>query len=188
TAVLTSTYDAVGNLLTAKNAQGTYTLSYDALNRVASVYEPFGQSLFWDYNTVGNRTQIRDNRGFYHDQIYDAIDRVTNVELYDLNLVWLGVDVTYDALDHIQTLSRWNEGVSTYYYDYNYRPTYIQHVDAYSTLIGEFGYAYDAAGRLTLQYDNGTNTTLTYDNADQLTADSLNTYTYDGAGNRNNGS
>src|SRR5262249_50200665 len=38
------------------------------------------------------------------------------------------------------------------------------------------------------EIDSGTRVTYSYDNTDQLTGDGTNTYTYDGAGNRNNGS
>jgi YD repeat-containing protein len=35
--ILTNTYDAHGNMLTAANGNGTYTMSYDALDRVTAV-------------------------------------------------------------------------------------------------------------------------------------------------------
>ncbi len=42
---LSFSYDGVGNLLTAANYNGTYTLSYDALDRVTMAQEPFAGTL-----------------------------------------------------------------------------------------------------------------------------------------------
>jgi len=52
---LTFTYDNNGNQLTAADGAGTYTLSYDALNRVTVVNEPFSQTLTFTYDARSNR-------------------------------------------------------------------------------------------------------------------------------------
>jgi YD repeat-containing protein len=42
---LTFTYDNVGNMLTAANNNGAYTMSYDALGRVTVVNDMWGDTL-----------------------------------------------------------------------------------------------------------------------------------------------
>jgi YD repeat-containing protein len=65
--------------------------------------------------------------------------------------------------------------------------TAINDYNGSGTALATYAYTYDVASRLTTEVDSGTRTlTFTYDNANQLTADSLHTYTYDGTGNRNN--
>jgi YD repeat-containing protein len=61
--VLTFAFDSAGNLLTAANYQGTYTMLHNALNQVTLVHELFGQSLTLSYDAVGNRTTVQDNFG-----------------------------------------------------------------------------------------------------------------------------
>ena len=39
--ILTFTFDAVGNLTQSANNAGTYTMAYDAINRMTLVNEPF---------------------------------------------------------------------------------------------------------------------------------------------------
>ena len=57
---LTSTYDMAGDLLTAANSAGSYTMLYDALGEVTGVQEPFGVSLSFAYDALGNRTEVQD--------------------------------------------------------------------------------------------------------------------------------
>ena len=65
----------------------------------------------------------------------------------------------------------------------------MHHRITYSSLtISQYTYTFDNHSRLTSEARNGTTVTYTHDNSDQLTADGTTTVTYDGAGNRNNGS
>ena len=59
TNIETYTYDADGNVLTAANVSGTYTMTYDALNRVITTEDPFGLTLTYTYDADGNRTRSR---------------------------------------------------------------------------------------------------------------------------------
>ncbi len=76
-------------------------------------------------------------------------------------------------------------GASSFTYDSVGRLTNLQHYNGAGSVLANYTYAYDKAGRLTTQTDNGgTPITYTYDAANQLTADSSNTHTYDANGNR----
>ena len=67
------------------------------------------------------------------------------------------------------------------------RVPFASHFDGSHTALVTAAYTIDHASNVTTEVDNGTRTlTFSYDNANQLTADSLNTYSYDGTGNRNN--
>src|SRR6202047_4723207 len=76
--LLTFTYDNGGNQLTAANYGGTYTMTYDALNRTATQTEPFGQALTFTYDAVNNRTCLQDSQSGVTTSIYDAVHRLTS--------------------------------------------------------------------------------------------------------------
>lgn len=75
---LVYSYDAVGNLLTGKDADGRYTYTYDSLDRVATQKDLFSMTLTFTYDAVGNRTQVQDNLGGYTTSVYDNADRLTS--------------------------------------------------------------------------------------------------------------
>ena len=52
---LTFTYDANGNREMAQDQNGTYTLTYDALDRTETVKGLFGITLTFSYDAMGNR-------------------------------------------------------------------------------------------------------------------------------------
>ena len=68
------TYDGDGNILTASNSQGTYTLSYDNDGRVTNVTEPFGVSLAFIYDADANRTQVSDSFGGAEYSSYNSVN------------------------------------------------------------------------------------------------------------------
>jgi YD repeat-containing protein len=59
TQVAIFTYDNAGNMLTAANAEGTYTMSSNALNQLVGVDELFGQ----DPDTEKVETKLKQFRG-----------------------------------------------------------------------------------------------------------------------------
>jgi RHS repeat-associated protein len=194
---LTATYDAVGNQLTAQNAQGTYTMSYDALNRVTVVNELFSQNLTFTYDAVGNRTLVQDSKNGTETSVYDADNRLQARYFAGISTIQFHLDLTYQDNGLLNTEVRYSLlggpisaiGRTTLLYDAANRVTSINHTDsAGSTGLVTLAYNYDAGNRLTSEVDNAATRTYTYDIANQLTADSTNTYTYDGTGNRNNGS
>jgi RHS repeat-associated protein len=191
--VLTFTFDAAGNNLTAANAQGTYTMTYNALNQVTLVKEMFGQTLTFTYDAVGHRTQVQDNFGT-ETSTYNTANQLQSRVFAGIGTTAVRIDETYRGNSQLSTLTRSSNtvgttvvGSTTYLYDAANRVTAINHYNGSGTALATYAYSYDHAGRLTSEVDSGTRTlTYTYDNANQLTADSLHTYTYDGTGNRNN--
>jgi YD repeat-containing protein len=187
--ILTYTYDAHGNVLTAANGNGTYTMSYDSLDRVTGVDQPFGQRLTFVYDAVGNRTRVEDSKGGVATSTYNAANRLTKRE--HTGQAPLRIDFTYTARDQVETATRYSDlagttkvGSSTYTYDAAARLKNLQHRNGSGTLFSNYTYTYDVAHRLETETYNGTTVTYTYDDTNQLTGDGSNSYSYDLNGNR----
>src|SRR5262249_33127499 len=82
TGTLGYAYDAVGNQTWASKTFGSntysYTMSYDAANRMTVVQEPFGVSLTFSYDSAGNRTLVEDSFGGYIESWFDADNRLSS--------------------------------------------------------------------------------------------------------------
>jgi RHS repeat-associated protein len=190
--LFTFTYDGNGNMLTAANYAGAYTMSYDALDRVTATQEPFGQALTSSYDPVGNRTQVQDSQGGLATSVYDAANRLTSRK--STGQAPLRIDLTYTARDQIATETRYSNingtttvASTTFSYDAVGRETHRQHLNASNANLANYTYTYDLAGEVKKQILNGTTTTYNYDASHQLTYDTSstsNTYSYDATGNR----
>src|SRR5205807_2709836 len=84
---LTYTYDAAGNELTAASNAGTYTMSYDQLNRATVTKEPFGVTLTSSYDAAGRRTQVQDSLGGTVTSAYDAVGNLIRRALSGTTLI-----------------------------------------------------------------------------------------------------
>ena len=194
--VVTYMFDAVGNMTSAANYKGAYTLLYDAANRVTVVNEPFSLSLTFTYDGVGNRTLVQDSFGGTTTSVYDAANELTTRDFGGsggAGSAYMGVTLTETPTHQLSTIARYSAPTgtgslanTTFLYDALDRVTSIQHQNMSGTSLASFLYNYDAAGRLTVQTADNVNMTFTYDNTNQLTGDGTNTFTYDGEGNRNN--
>src|SRR5262249_36102601 len=127
---LTFTYDANNNLLTAAKSTGSYTLSYDALDRVKTTQQPFGFGLTFTYDAAGNRTVVQDSFGATVTSVYDAANRLTSRQLGGTGQTPLRVDFSYTARDQVSVVTRYSDLAGT-------------------QKVGESGYTYDGVGRLT---------------------------------------
>ncbi len=201
--IFTSSYDAVGNLLTASNNAGTYTMQYDALNQVTAVAEPYGVALSFGYDSVGNRTSVQDfetlsgtlTAGFLIGSSYDSSNRLTSiVALQDGNAL-ARVSLTYTADNNIATETRFEYptpdyeqtqvGSTSILYDALDRVTGINYYYGSGSALGSIVYSYDSANNLTSETDNGgTPTSYTYNKSNELTEAGTTTYAYDAEGNR----
>jgi RHS repeat-associated protein len=187
---LTYSFDPNGNLLTGANNNGTYTMSYDALNRTTVVNEPFGQSLTFSYDHLGNRTLVQDSQGGTITSVYDAGNELTSRQFTDSSATF-SAGLTYTGTHQLSTIMRYNNMMgtgniasTTFLYDAADRVTSIQHQNTGGTSLASFLYSYDGAGRVTVETDNGALKTYGYDNVNQLLGDGTNTFSYDGTGNR----
>lgn len=182
---LTYSYDQNGNLLTAGDSHGTYTMTYDALDRVATQQDIHNLGLSFSYDAVGNRVGVADSLGGFTTSVYDAANRLSSRRFND-GTTQLRIDFTYTARDQLATETRYSDlagtalvGPSLYTYDAQGRTTDIVHEDNTSTPIASYTYTYDQADRLTSQVINGVTTTFAYDSKNELTADGANTFSYD---------
>ena len=71
--VKSSTYDALGRLLTSTDANGNVTTyAYDAAGDMIAKTDPLGHKTSWSYNQFGEVTSATDARGNTSTQTYDA--------------------------------------------------------------------------------------------------------------------
>jgi RHS repeat-associated protein len=189
---LTFTFDADNNLLSAANNAGTNTMTYDNLDRLASVQDSFNTSLTNTYDDADNRTQVQDSFGATTTRIFDTLNRMTSLQLGGSGQTPMREDFTYTARDQVATQLRYSDlagqnkiGSSTFGYDSVGHLTNLQHLDGSGNNIANYVNAFDLASRITSETLNGgTPTTYTYDNTNQLTNDSVTSYSYDLNGNR----
>ncbi len=189
---LTFTFDADNNLLTAANNVSTNTLTYDALDRLATVQDAFSTTLTNTYDAADNRTQVVDSFGATTTRFYDALNRMTSLQLGGTGQTPLREDFTYTARDQVDIQTRYSDlaglnkiGSSTFTYDSVGRLTNLQHVDGSGNNIANYVIAFDLASRITSETLNaGTPTNYSYDVTNQLTDDSTVSYSYDLNGNR----
>src|SRR5262249_21230090 len=99
TNLLTFTYDAARNQLTAASYAGTYTMTYDALNRMVTQKDPFGMVLTYTLDAVGQLQAVSDSQGGMTSSAYDAAHRLTLREFGGSGQTPLRVDIGYTARD-----------------------------------------------------------------------------------------
>jgi len=186
----TYSYDPTGNMLTAGDASGTYTLAYDALDRVATVKELFGVSLTFGYDAVSNRTLVQDSFGGVATSVYNAVNLLSSRQFSD-GTTPVRFDLSYTARNQVASLTRYADlagttkvGESDYSYDTVGRLTNLQHKNGSGTVQSNTTYTYDLGSRLTVQQLNGVLTSYQYDASNQVTSDGLKSYSYDATGNR----
>jgi YD repeat-containing protein len=95
------TYDAANNLLTAGDNAGTYTRSYDTLNRLTAQTDVFGLGLTFSYDAADRRTLVQDSKGGLLTSAYDAASRLTTRELGGSVATPARVDLAYTARDQL---------------------------------------------------------------------------------------
>ncbi len=182
----TYTYDAHHNLLTATNAQGTTTFTYDAADRMTSVAYPNGLSLQYTYDSGGRLTRMVDQSGYAVNYAYDAAGRLASVSDGSGQVI---TSYTYDAAGRLSRVDQANGTSTRYTYDAVGNVAEVDNLAADGSTLSKFAYTYDADGNpLTMTTLDGT-TTYSYDADGQLIQAVLPggrtlTYTYDAAGNR----
>jgi hypothetical protein len=83
TQILTSPYDAVGNLTCAQDMQRVYSIAYDALDRVTQHNEPLGFALTMGYDNVVDRTSVAGKQSSVVTSIYGPAARLSSKALND---------------------------------------------------------------------------------------------------------
>jgi RHS repeat-associated protein len=192
TNVQTFTYDNNGNQLTAADDSGTYTMGYDAQDRMTAQTGPFGVALTYAYDAAGRQTTLQDSQGGVLTSVYDNASRLQTREFGGAGQTPLRMDLNYDNADRLTGLTRYSNlagtalvGTSSYGYDAASRMTSIVSKNASLATVSSYNYSYDNADRVTVQSGTGATGTYSYDAASQVTSDGTKTYGYDNNGNRN---
>jgi YD repeat-containing protein len=100
---LTYTYDAAGNRLTSADANGAYTMAYDALNRMTSQQSPFNLTQTYVYDAAGDRTRVYDSLGGTQVSYYDATGRLTTRTQGGTGQTPVRTDLTYTPDGQVAT-------------------------------------------------------------------------------------
>ncbi len=145
-------YDDAGQRLSMSDGLGTTTWNYDALGRPTSITDPFGDTVGYSYDAVGNRTgltlrQAQDDAypdGKSVSYGYDAGNRLTQVTDWAQGVT----SYNYDAANRLTATNLPNGVASTYNYDAAGHLTTITHETA-AELLSSFQYSYDAVGNRT---------------------------------------
>lgn len=180
------TYDGHRNLLTATDAGGTTTFTYDSADRMTSATYPNGLSLTYTYNALGQRATMTDQTGFVTRYGYDALGRLQTLKDTANNTI---ATYTYDTIGRLDRVDRANGSFTTYGYDDASQITSIVNFASAGNINSQFAYTYDAQGRRTSQATAAGETTYAYDLRGQLVQVNLPggrtiIYAYDAVGNR----
>jgi RHS repeat-associated protein len=200
-----SSYDAIGHLLSSTNPDSAYTYSYDAVDRILSIDNTGTVSVptvkfNYSYDAVGNLVAVNDSINGTNAGItgysYDLLNRVTGLTQSGTGVQSKRVAMAYNAVNQLTSLSRYsgtNSVVDTNYtYDNNQRLIKLAHVKG-GTTVASYDYSYDNADKLasTVSSVDGTSN-YSYDATNQLTGASHTSqvneaYSYDANGNRVSG-
>ncbi len=190
---LTFGYDRLGNRILAQDRTGSYTFSFDLLDRPLANNAPShlnGAPFTRLYDPNGNLTQLQTGWGTFS-MGYDARDQVSTVVDPGVPSASIPGGTTTLAYEPRMLLSRQdnpNGTHSTLTYDAARHTTQIRHATAAGVEIEHAYYSYDGAGRpLTRDAQTG-RATWGYDTRDRLTTESgpsgLTTWLYDQASRR----
>ncbi|MFO0868567.1 MAG: RHS repeat-associated core domain-containing protein [Pirellulales bacterium] len=200
-------YDLADNLRRVADTRSIVTMEYDALRRVTQV-ETSGTgglptaTVDFAYDPAGNLLTVSDTingqAGGINSYTYDALQRVTRIVQSGPGITTKRVDLQYNPLDQLTTLSRFLDAAGTtpvatssYSYDTLNRLSSLTHRNSANSVLDSFAYQYDAASRITRITDSDGVTNYGYNKRSELTAanhaDPANpdeVYVYDPAGNR----
>ena len=191
------TYDANDNVLTVTDSHGTITRTYDALNRVISYTDTYGNTIGYEYNTIGKLSKL----------IYPDGTAVTYEYNENHNLIkvtdWANrvTTYTYDVNNRVVGVTKPDGSVTTTAYDDKQRVTSAVTRTAAGVVITGFEYTYDELSRIVEEkaLDKNTKICYNYDTLSRVTERtvknattnaviSTETFTYDAAGNITGGS
>jgi len=194
-------YDAVGNLTGASDADSTYGFSYDVLDRMTQADNagtPRAPHLVLNYiyDPVGNVLSVRDNSGVSVTSAYDARDLLTSRTWQGSQIDPARVEFASSARGELTEIQRFRDaqglqalGRSAFAYDARGRLAELAHRNAVDTALAEYDYTFDLADQLIRYIHHGRLSEYSYDPAGQLTdanhsGQDDEAYAYDANGNR----
>ncbi len=194
-ATTTTAYDAAGNVAETVNPLlNKWDYAYDARNRKVQEFEPSAldatsntssrPTTEWAYDPAGRVTATIDARGNETDSVYDAANRVTDVNQPAVTVGGTSsrpnTHTTYDFDGNVHTLRDPNSNTTTNTYDALNR--LLTSTDALSITVTN---TYDQVGnKLTVEDGNSHTTSFAYDGLNRNTtvtdaAGNVTTLTYD---------
>jgi len=143
---VTHVYDAAGNRIDMSDGVGATHWTYDDLNRSTSVSDPYGSTVGYGYDGLGNRTSLTYPGAIGTvDYEYDDASRLQAVTDWDS----LVTSYVFDKGGRLGYVTLPNGIVSTSIYDDAGRLSSLTHVKD-STTLASYEYTYDDVGnRLT---------------------------------------
>ncbi|MEL6108015.1 MAG: RHS repeat-associated core domain-containing protein, partial [Planctomycetota bacterium] len=154
-------YDAIGNLISAADANSHYAFEYDSLNRLVSSDNNPNDSLAiprtvlsYSHDPQGNVLQTSDQSGVLVESRYDQRDRLLSRDWSLSDLDTARIDFFYSAVGRETEAQRFDgddQLVSRTLrtYDSVSRPDSVTHLDAADGLFAEYEYGYNFAGLVT---------------------------------------
>ena len=163
------TYDILGNMKTAQNADSKYTYEYDKLNRVTSVDNLDTNPdtprviLNYEYDLQGNIIRTSDDAGVTVQSTYSERNQLETRKWFDAIVPSGGtkdvadarVDFSYTAAGRQKQIRRYSDLIATtkvgstdYTYDQSGRTDTLIHKNAVDALLSSYDYGYDFSGLL----------------------------------------
>ena len=187
-------YDMNGNILTADNADISYSFAYNALNLVTKLNNvTLGKSVSYSYLCCGLKDSMTNPEGGATSYTYDAIKRMTSLS----NSFGETTTYTYDNLSRVTSKGLANGSYTNYSYDtasrlislvnmtsgdsYAYSLDNIGNRTSMTTPTGAHNYSYDNIYQL-LQATHPSSSTEAYTYGpvhNRLTSSDHNDWTYD---------
>jgi len=180
------TYDLNGNILTAGNADISYSFAYDALNRVTQVNNvTLGKSVPYSYLCCGLKDSMTNPEGGITSYTYDALKRLASLT----NSFGETTTYTYDNLSRVTRKDLANGSYTNYSYDAASRLTSLVNMTSGGTVISSCAYSLDNIGNRTSMTTPAGTHNYSYDNINQLLqathpSSSTEAYTYGPVHNR----
>lgn len=146
------TYDSGGRRTSMTDSTGTTHWTYNALNQVTSVTDPFNKTVSYDYDSVGNRSALTYPDNTQVNYTYDPGNRLINVGGQQS-----AISYSYDAGNRLTNVMRPNNVNTAYAYDDASRLLSITHAQGLE-LLSSFQYLYDHVGNRVQAIESGVNT------------------------------
>ena len=189
---LYSYYDA-GQVKTITTVAGTVKYEYDRRDRLTLETKANGDSIAYDYDDVGNRTEVTttvNGTSATTTYLYNVLNQLEQVKEGSVVIT----SYTYDNAGNLKTTTAENELVTTYNYDAVNRLDDMAITDTTGTVVESYDYILRDSGRRAQVIEaNGRTVDYGYDDLYRLTTESVTdvingdysaTYTYDDVGNR----
>jgi RHS repeat-associated protein len=159
-------------------------MTYDAGNRLTAATDSFGRTISYQYDVLGNRTQMTAPDGKTTTYSYDAAGR-----LGKLNYSTAAFSFAYDKLGRAVSASNPNGAVAIYSYDSLSRLRRLIDLNAKGA-VNSYTHTYDKTGNRLTKTELKQSFTYSYDPLHRLAGTTANVagrneeYTYDPVGNR----